>query len=136
MLFTRETDYALRFFRELADGNQHSVGEITQNQLIPKQFAYKILRKLSKANLVRVTRGTKGGCTLNTDLSQTTLYDIMEIIEAKSFLVACMGEGFVCPYRESQMGVCNIHNNLIDVERNLISELKNHSIEDMIRVHS
>ena len=90
MLFTKETDYAIRFFRELADGKQHSVGEITDRQLIPKQFAYKILRKLSKAEMVKVTRGTKGGCTLNTDLKKTSLYDIMEVIEEKNCLVACM----------------------------------------------
>ena len=131
MLFTKETDYAIRFFRELANGKQHSVGEITNKQLIPKQFAYKILRKLSKAEMVKVTRGTKGGCTLNTDLKKTSLYDIMEVIEEKNCLVACMEDGYTCPYRESSNGICNVHDNLADVEKILIDELKKHSLHDM-----
>ena len=42
MLLTRETDYALRVLRSLLDGEQRAVGEISQQQMIPQQFAYKI----------------------------------------------------------------------------------------------
>ena len=46
MLITRETDYALRVLRALSDGEQHTAGEISSTQLVPKQFAYKIIKKL------------------------------------------------------------------------------------------
>lgn len=133
MLFTKETDYALRFFRELSDGERHSVGDITEKQFIPKQFAYKILRKLVQAELVTATRGINGGCRLNKELKEITLYDVMKVMEKKSFLVACMENGFVCPYKESNCGICNIHNNLIPIEMNLIKELQNHNVYDLIK---
>ena len=59
MIITKETDYALRILRVLLDGEKHSVAEMSETELIPNQFAYQILRKLSAGNLVRVSRGTQ-----------------------------------------------------------------------------
>ena len=47
MLITRETDYALRMLRVLLDEEKHSAAEMAETELIPMQFAYQILRKLS-----------------------------------------------------------------------------------------
>ena len=68
MIITKETDYALRILRVLLDGEKHSVAEMSETELIPNQFAYQILRKLSAGNLVRVSRGALGGCELSCDL--------------------------------------------------------------------
>ena len=61
MVITRETDYALRILRALLDGKLHTAGQIAQDELLPQAFAYKILKKLEKAGLVEVVRGTAGG---------------------------------------------------------------------------
>ncbi len=71
MIITKETDYALRILRVLLDGEKHSVAEMSETELIPNQFAYQILRKLSAGNLVRVSRGALGGCELSCDLDAT-----------------------------------------------------------------
>ena len=62
MVITRETDYALRILRALLDGKLHTAGQIAQDELLPQAFAYKILKKLEKAGLVEVVRGTAGQC--------------------------------------------------------------------------
>ena len=67
MIITKETDYAMRILRVLLDGEKHSVAEMSKTELIPTQFAYQILRKLSAGNLVRVSRGALGGCALSCD---------------------------------------------------------------------
>ena len=51
MIITKETDYALRILRVLMDGEKHSVAEMSETELIPNQFAYQILRKLSVPSL-------------------------------------------------------------------------------------
>ena len=79
MIITKETDYALRILRVLLDGEKHSVAEMSETELIPNQFAYQILRKLSAGNLVRVSRGALGGCELSCDLDATSLYDLMGV---------------------------------------------------------
>ena len=63
MIITKETDYALRILRVLLDGEKHSVAEMSETELIPTQFAYQILRKLSAGNLVRVSRGALGAAS-------------------------------------------------------------------------
>ena len=65
MLITRETDYALRILQNLTDGEKRSVGEISQQETIPQQFAYKIAKKLAKAGFIQITRGVDGGCRLH-----------------------------------------------------------------------
>ena len=131
MLFTRETDYAIRFFRTLIDGQQHPVSEITKLELIPQQFAYKILRKLSGAGLIEVTRGAKGGCRLKADLEKVSVMDLIEIVETKKTFVACLDPEFKCPYREVHNG-CRVHSNLDVVEQKLAAELGAISIKDLL----
>ena len=90
MIITKETDYALRILRVLLDGEKHSVAEMSETELIPNQFAYQILRKLSAGNLVRVSRGALGGCELSCDLDATSLYDLMGVVGERGILCACM----------------------------------------------
>ena len=131
MLFTRETDYAIRFFRTLKDGQLHSVSDITEREFIPQQFAYKILRKLSRADLVEVTRGAKGGCRLKADLEKVTLLDLIGVVEAKKAFIACLDPEFECPYREANNG-CRVHSNLEVIEGQLDDQLRKVSLKDLL----
>ena len=45
MMITRESDYAIRIIRALKDGELLPLEQICQRELVPKQFAYKILKK-------------------------------------------------------------------------------------------
>ena len=99
MIITKETDYALRILRVLLDGEKHSVAEMSETELIPNQFAYQILRKLSAGNLVRVSRGALGGCALSCDLDATSLYDLMGVVGERGILCACMEPGYECHWQ-------------------------------------
>ena len=123
MLLTRETDYALRVLRSLLPGEQRAVGEISKQQMIPQQFAYKIVKKLSRAGLVKVSRGVDGGCRLTADLTQVSLYDLMVAMDARSDVNACMDPGFTCPWRQ-QNGGCCVHNRLADIQQRMDDELR------------
>lgn len=93
MIITKETDYALRILRVLLDGEKHSVAGMSETELIPNQFAYQILRKLSAGNLVRVSRGALGGCELSCDLDATSLYDLMGVMGERGRSVRLHGAG-------------------------------------------
>ena len=81
MLITRETDYALRILRRLSQGGTFTVGELADKDFLPQQFAYKIIKKLEKAGFVKIIRGVDGGCRLDCDLSQKTLYDLVIAVD-------------------------------------------------------
>ena len=61
MIITRETDYAIRILRSLADLQLKNIREISDEQMIPRQFAYKISKKLERAGFIEIIRGAQGG---------------------------------------------------------------------------
>lgn len=132
LLITRETDYALRILRALAGGEQLTSGDICRMELLPQQFVYKILKKLERAGVVRITRGAEGGCRLSADLKELSLYDLTEIIETKKVISACMEPGFKCAWRQKYSSKCTVHNNLSKIQRVLDEQLKGYSIHRML----
>lgn len=131
MIITRETDYALRILRVLLDGELHTVGQISQDELLPQSFAYKILKKLDKAGLIEVVRGTAGGCRLAADLSGTSLYDLMIAMGEHSGLSACMAPDYACSWRSCHGG-CTVHSKLMEIQKNLDRELRSHTLQEIL----
>ena len=131
LVITRETDYALRILRALLDGGLHTVGQLSQDELLPQAFAYKILKKREKAGLSQVVRGTAGGCRLAADLSKVGLYDLMRAIGEHGCLSTCMAPDYACPWRERQ-GNCTVHDRLLGIQETLDSELRRHSLASIL----
>jgi len=130
MLITRETDYALRILHSLLDGEKKSVGDISKAEFIPQQFAYKIMKKLSQAGLVEITRGVDGGCRLSSQLENTSLYDLITIMDGGWEVNACMDPDFQCSRRNS--GGCRIHAQLIGIQQQLNDQLRSHSLMTLL----
>lgn len=131
MLITRETDYAFRILRVLLDGELHTVGQIAQDELLPQSFAYKILKKLERAGLITVVRGTAGGCRLASDLSGTSLYDLMMAMGEHSVLSSCMDPDYQCDWRSCHGG-CGVHGKLSEIQDKLDRELRSHSLREIL----
>lgn len=131
MLITRETDYALRILQNLTDGEKRSVGEISQQESIPQQFAYKIAKKLAKAGFIQITRGVDGGCRLHGDLKTLSLYDLITVIEGGYEVNACMDPDFCCIRRQS--GGCSIHPQLMAIQSSISDQLRNCSLESLLQ---
>lgn len=131
MLITRETDYALRILQNLTDGEKRSVGEISQKEFIPQQFAYKIAKKLAKAGFIQITRGVDGGCRLHGDLKALSLYDLITAIEGGYQVNACMDPDYSCTRRQS--GGCSVHPQLMVIQKTISEQLLNCSLESLLK---
>ena len=129
MLITRRSDYAMRICRVLHDGKVHNVREICQVEEIPKAFAYKILRELEMAGLVKSERGNQGGYYLNRPLSELTLYDVVNITEDDLAILHCMKEE--CNRNPDSMP-CKVHQEIERIQNILIDELKKKTIEEIL----
>ena len=129
MLITRRSDYAMRICRVLHDGKVHNVREICQAEEIPKAFAYKILRELEMAVLVKSERGNQGGYYLNRPLSELTLYDVVNITEDDLAILHCMKEE--CNRNPDSMP-CKVHQEIERIQNILIDELKKKTIEEIL----
>ena len=130
MLITRETDYALRILQNLMDGEKRSVGDISQKELIPQQFAYKIAKKLAKAGFIQITRGVDGGCRPHKDLAEISLYDLITVIEGGYEVNACMDPDFSCARRQS--GGCSVHPQLMAIQKTLTDQLRSYTLESLL----
>jgi Rrf2 family protein len=132
MLITRETDYALRILRALSNGEQATVGDVCKRELLPQQFAYKILKKMEQAGFVRIARGVEGGCRLTADLEKTSLYDLIEAMKADHLVSACMQLGFQCAWRRNGASRCMVHEQLRHIQEVLDTELRRHSLRNIL----
>lgn len=121
----------MRVLRGLKDGRMHSVRELTQDQMIPQAFTYKIIKKLDRAGLVEVVRGSAGGCRLKADLEQVSLADLMNAVEGSRGLSACMEPGYVCPWQQTNHS-CSIHCRLAEIQQRLEQELRGYSLGSLL----
>ena len=128
MFMTRETDYALRILRTLSCGGSFTAGELAMREVLPEKFTYKILKKLEKAGIIRITRGVNGGCSLSCDLQEKSLYDLIEAVEMNTKISPCMGCGYVCEWRDETGNICRIHNQLCEVQGLLDEVLRSKSL--------
>ena len=132
LLITRETDYALRVLRVLSDGEQATTREICDRELLPQQFAYNIVQRLSRAGLVSIARGSAGGCRLTADLKKVSLYDLIRVMDADSLVSECTQPCYRCGAQEKRGRPCGTNRQLRQIQNVLDGELKKRSIADML----
>ena len=125
MLITRECDYAVRVVRALADSRRMSVGEICEKEFITAPFAYKILKKLQKAGIVKGFRGVHGGYSLNRVAK-----------ELEFFIIDCLEPGYQCTCDGSGNQACTVHRELQRVQKELCKMLQEKNLEDIFHLEN
>ncbi|KMO85950.1 Rrf2 family transcriptional regulator [Megasphaera cerevisiae DSM 20462] len=136
MIITRETDYATRILRSLTDMQLKNIREISDDQLIPRQFAYKISKKMEKAGYIEIVRGAQGGCRLIRDLHDITLMDLITVMDRENMVSSCLESGYFCPYRKRQYDGCSVHNSLCQIQHKLTEYFSTFTLYDMMFNHA
>lgn len=131
MLITRECDYAVRVVRALADSRRMSVGEICEKEYITAPFAYKILKKLQKAGIVKGFRGVHGGYSLNRSMEDLTLYDIYTAIDPEFLIIDCLEPGYQCACDGKGNRACTVHCELCDIQKELCELLQRKNLKEL-----
>ena len=133
MLITRECDYAVRALMALSTAPRLSINEICEKEAISSAFTYKIIKKLQKANMVKVFRGVQGGFSLNIPLSELTLYDVYTVINPELFIVECVDPNFECPLeKKCESNRCFVRNELCDIQQELCNLLKRKTLQEIL----
>lgn len=94
MKLSRLTDYAvvlLSFLAKSAKGPQ-SASALAEDTGIPAPTVAKLMKLLSKADLVTATRGVSGGYALVGEAEAISVADIIAAIEGPIALTACVEE--------------------------------------------
>lgn len=133
MFITRECDYAVRVIRALAEEERLSVNEICEKEDITAPFAYKILKKLQKAEIVRGYRGVHGGYSMKRELENVTLLDVYQAIDPELFIIECMNPEYDCKRNGCDGIPCRVHNELVRVQQNLMEHLSEKSLKEIFQ---
>ena len=86
MLITKERDYAMRVVWSLCDMKLHTVKSICDDELVPVDFAYKILKKLEQNGITRSIRGRNGGYLLAKAPDKISMLDVLLAIDSRLFI--------------------------------------------------
>lgn len=134
MLITRECDYAVRVIRALAGEERLSVSDICEREAITAPFAYKILKKLQKAELVKGFRGVHGGYSIKGNLEEITLFDVYQAIDPGMFIIDCMEPEYCCVRNGCDGAVCHVHYELEKIQSELWKMLKSKSLKELLKM--
>lgn len=129
MLFTRESDYAIRIVRALKDEEKLTIKTICEREKLPEAFAYKIIKKLSKSGIVEIKRGANGGYVLNKNLKDLTLYDVVVSVEPDFAVMECINT--FCS-RNGAKGMCKVHKELVYIQKQVENLLKRKTLEEIL----
>jgi len=132
MLITRECDYAVRIVRALSDGRKKKVETICKIEHVPQPYAYKILKRLEKNEIVKSYRGALGGYALARPSDQLNLADIYSAIEDMTPINACLKEGFECP-NNTKNRPCGVHLEFDRVQTILLKEFQRKTLAELFQ---
>ena len=93
MVLNQATEYAMRMLLYLTKQNSMrptDAASISEEELIPKRFLFKIVRELVRVGIVKSIRGKSGGFKLARNPEEITLYEIIEAVEGPIPLNKCL----------------------------------------------
>ncbi|MGH2606977.1 MAG: RrF2 family transcriptional regulator [Anaerolineales bacterium] len=100
MQITRQADYAVRavlHLARLAPTAQASTAHIAKAEGIPVHFLAKIVSQLTQADILRTTRGARGGVSLAHPPEELSLLQVVEAIDGPVELNVCVLHPERCP---------------------------------------
>jgi Rrf2 family protein len=89
----RITEYglmALAYIKAKEEGSLSSAREIADNLNLPFEILAKTLQKLKEQEIISASYGTRGGYSLNKDLSSISLYEYLLSMEGNNGVVPCV----------------------------------------------
>lgn len=129
MLFTKESDYAIRVVRALKKGEKLNIRQVCAKEEIPEAFAYKIMQKLNRAGIVSIVRGAGGGYLLKRPVQELTLYDVVTAIEPDFAVMECIHH--FCSHN-SEDHRCKVHHELLQIQKCVEAMLKEKTLYNIL----
>lgn len=131
MKFTKRTDYALRTMEALAKlpkGQSVSVKALCTKNGMAIKFLQAVVTDLARAGLVGAKAGPGGGVILAKNASLITILEIIEAVEGKLNIMACLEHPHSC----SDHCKCSIMRILFEAQETFKQRLKESTLALMI----
>ena len=132
-LIKSDTDYAMRMLVSLAliEGNSPVTAvDLTEGQNIPVDFAYKILQKLRRANIIKSFKGVNGGFSLAKKPCDLSLLDVVDAVQGRIIIRPCLLDDDNCVTAKP----CPVSYKLQKLQKTLDNEMHNITLANIIQV--
>lgn len=103
----RKVEYALMSLKHMTlkvQSDLTSAKEVSETFKTPFDATARVMQVMAQRGLLRSEQGASGGYRIIGDLNQTSLLDLIEMIEGPTTLVKCFQEKSPCEIK----GQCNI----------------------------
>ncbi len=108
MRLSKTSEYAIRalIYMAASDCAPCSVRRLHDKLAIPEKYLAQLMRTLAEAGLVTATRGMRGGYRLARSLDETTLLDIVDVVDGQEDYERCIlgfptcGDDDPCPMHQ------------------------------------
>lgn len=125
------TDYAIRTVIFLSGHREVTKADDISSQIgVSKNYLTKILRNLTKAGIVGVQRGVKGGYFLNRDPKDISLYDVIIVMEKTININTCLDDEHNCNL--SRAGFCEVRKFYTTLQEEIDGRLKSLNFADLL----
>lgn len=131
MKIKNEIEYAMRIVLYLTYYGENRIissNEISEKEEIPHLFSLRILKKLEKAGILNIYKGTKGGYKLSRKGEEITLRDVYESIEPVISIKDCVDNPEDCRLRK---GNCALHKVYGNIQREFIEKLEGVNFKEL-----
>ena len=132
MQLTRAADYAVRVMIHLSTlppGTRVSRENLAAAGDVPAHFLGKILQSLVRGRLINSHRGVTGGFSIHCDPEQTTMLQVLEVIEGPLFLNSCVNPAQIC----ARQSWCAAHRLWAEAQRQVGVVLSSASLAQLAR---
>lgn len=131
---SKMADYAVVILAVMGRGDKGKMSStsLSAQSGLPEPTVSKILKILTKADIVSSSRGVTGGYSLTKPASEISMRCIIAAIDGPVSITACVeGQSSDCSLAE----VCNVHGRWNGVNAAISSALEQVSLADMIQEH-
>lgn len=133
-MLSQKTQYAFRALTHLvANYNKGPVliSEISTKKHIPLKFLENILLELRNANILESKKGKGGGYYLKNNPSQTTLANVIRVVNGPIAMLPCVSLNFYHKCKNCDEENCGLHNIMEDVRDATLNILEKKTLEDL-----
>ena len=131
MKLNNTSQYAIRivtFIVQNGSKNKYNAKDISEKLSIPYKYLTKIMTQLVEANIIISTRGREGGYSIEKELSQITIGDILEAVKESLHQKECLLGNGLCDERKK----CVLHDKWTSPKRAISDMFRNTTLEDVI----
>ena len=131
-IIKKDTDYAMRMLAYLALNNGKSpvaARKLATAGEVPEDFAYKILRKLTRAWLTIGSMGSHGGFKLGKAPKEISFLDVVSAVQGDISVRKCCLANDAC----DRQGICDISKVLGGLQDNLTGSLQKITVADILK---